>query len=263
MEPLRVALAQADIVLGNPEANRSRLPEWAARAAGVGAQLLLLPELWDVGYAHACWPTVGAPLRGGACDALAQVAQRFHLFIAASVLERHEEGLSNTAVVVSPQGDLVGSYRKVHLIPLFQEDKYFQPGLTPAFVELPWGRMGLAVCYDLRFPELFRAYAVGGAVAVLLVAEWPHERIEHWRALIRARAIENQFFMMACNRVGRDAAVGFGGHSMAVGPRGEVLVEGNGAEALLAADVDLSQVHLARSEVPALAGRRPDLYAQW
>jgi len=260
VEPLRVALAQTDVILGSPEANRVRLPEWAERAAAAGARLLLLPELWNVGYAQERWATLGASLTDGAGDDLALAARQFGLYVVASVLERHGDALHNTAVLFSPEGDLLGTYRKAHLVPLFEEDRYLRAGQSLTFLDLPWGRVGLAVCYDLRFPELFRAYALGGAVGVLLVAEWPQDRIEHWSVLVQARAIENEFFVVACNRVGQDESGEFGGRSMVVGPWGEVLVEGVAAEALLVADIDVSQVRLTRDRLPVLNDRRPDLY---
>ncbi len=262
MASLRVALAQIHVVPGAPEANRARLAEWAGQATAAGAEFLFLPELWDVGYAHGRWPEVAAPLGGGSFAALASAAREHRLHIVASALERHERGFSNTAVVISPAGEVLGAYRKIHLIPLFQEHRYLCPGDAPTLVEFPWGKAGLAICYDLRFPELFRAYALGGAVAVFLVAEWPKERIAHWRVLVQARAVENQAFVIACNSTGSDKGGAFGGHSLVVGPWGEVLVEGGEDEALLVAEVDLAQVHQARERLPALRDRRPEAYGR-
>lgn len=260
MASLRVALAQTRIVPGAPEVNRARLARWAEEAASAGAEFLLLPELWDVGYAHGRWSGVAAPLGSGSFAALASAAQEHHLYLVASALERHEKGLSNTAVVVSPEGNILGAYRKIHLIPLFQEDRYLVPGEAPTLVEFPWGKAGLAICYDLRFPELFRAYALGGAVVTFLVAEWPKERIAHWRVLVQARAVENLAFVIACNSTGSDESGAFGGHSLVVGPWGEVLVEGGEDEALLVAEADLARVQEARERLPALRDRRPGAY---
>jgi predicted amidohydrolase len=259
---LRVALAQIHIVPGAPDANRARLAEWAEQAAAAGAEFLLLPELWDVGYAHGRWSATAAPLGSGSFAALASAARESRLHIVASALERHDKGISNTAVVVSPEGELLGAYRKVHLIPLFREDRYLYPGNAPVLVEFPWGRAGLAICYDLRFPELFRAYALEGAVVTFLVAEWPKERIAHWRVLVQARAIENLAFVVACNSTGSDESGTFGGHSLVVGPWGEVLAEGGEDESLLVADLDLAQVQEARERLPALRDRRPGAYGR-
>ncbi|MBC7222662.1 MAG: carbon-nitrogen family hydrolase [Anaerolineae bacterium] len=262
MASLRMALAQTHITLGAPEANRARLATWAQRAAAAGADFLLLPELWDVGYAHGKWSGVAAPLEGGSFAALAQAAKEHGIHVVASSLERHAQGISNTAVVVSPDGRVLGAYRKVHLIPLFREDRYLYPGEGPVLVEFPWGKAGMAICYDLRFPELFRAYALEGAVVTFLVAEWPKERIAHWEVLVRARAVENQQFVVACNRTGADASGTFGGRSLVVGPWGEVLAEADEAEVLLVADVHLDKVQEARDRLPALRDRRPAAYGR-
>jgi len=132
----------------------------------------------------------------------------------------------------------------------------------PVF-ELPWGRVALAVCYDLRFPELWRSYADGGAILVLIPAAWPSRRIEHWRLLLRARAVENQFFVAGCNRAGGGADAGqdpFGGYSALSDPWGHVLAEGGPEPELLFAGLDLDEVARARRLVPFLEDRRPEVY---
>jgi predicted amidohydrolase len=141
------------------------------------------------------------------------------------------------------------------------EGKYLQSGDALGIFEMPWGKGALAICYDLRFPELFRRYALDGAGVVLLPSEWPTPRIEHWRTLIKARAIENQCFVLACNRVGADRANTFGGRSAAIDPWGKVLAEGNDTTPdLLVATLDLDLIEQARSFLPVFADRRPDVY---
>jgi len=130
----------------------------------------------------------------------------------------------------------------------------------PCF-DLPWGRTAIAICYDLRFPEIFRHFALDGAELVLLPAQWPLPRLEHWRILLRARAIENQFWMVAGNRSGRDpGGVTFAGHSAVINPWGEIVVEGGEERALLLADLDLEEVKRTRRSFPVLRDRRQDLY---
>ena len=126
--------------------------------------------------------------------------------------------------------------------------------------DLPWGRWGLAICYDLRFPELFRRYSAAGAVGVLLPAQWPTARVDHWRTLAQARAIENQMCVLACNRSGCDGDVQFGGHSMACDPWGQILVEAGSDDALLTVAIDMEAVNDARRRIPALRDRRLDLF---
>jgi len=126
--------------------------------------------------------------------------------------------------------------------------------------DLPWGRTGIAICYDLRFPELIRTYGVAGASLILIPAEWPYPRIEHWRTLIQARAIENQLFVAACNRVGVSGNTRFLGHSMIVNPMGDFIVEGGEDETLLTASIDLDQVEQVRSLFNVNNDRRPEVY---
>ena len=116
--------------------------------------------------------------------------------------------------------------------------------------------------YDLRFPELFRRYALADCVLTFLPAEWPHPRLEHWQTLLRARAIENQMFIVACNRVGQSNDTGFCGHSCIIDPWGEVLVEGGEEEALLTMEIDLEKVTAVRRTIPIFNDRRPRIYQQ-
>jgi predicted amidohydrolase len=129
----------------------------------------------------------------------------------------------------------------------------------PVF-DLPWGRVALAVCYDLRFPELWRRYADGGAQLVIIPAEWPVRRVEHWRLLLRARAVENQLYVAGCNRAGAGPDGVFGGHSAAVDPWSQVLVEGGDEQGVSVATLDLDEVARSRSLFPFLDDRRPEVY---
>jgi predicted amidohydrolase len=118
----------------------------------------------------------------------------------------------------------------------------------------------LSICYDLRFPEMFRVYAAAGAKLILMVAEWPETRIEHWRTLLLSRAIENQVYIAAVNKVGRSQGADLGGRSVIVDPWGERLVEGGTEEALLTARIDLALVGQVREKIPVLKDRQPDAY---
>ena len=121
---------------------------------------------------------------------------------------------------------MLGVYRKMHLFGLFDEDQYLAPGQSPLVLDLPWGTTGLAICYDLRFPEIFRRYAIKeNAKMVIISAEWPLARLAHWRALLIARAIENQCFIVACNAAGEAGDTVMAGHSMIIDPWGQIVVE--------------------------------------
>jgi omega-amidase len=257
---VRIALAQMDVRWADPDANLTVARRMVARAADAGADLVLLPELWGSGYDLARAADYAAPLNMGLFQEMANLAREHDLYLLGSLLEVETGRVYNTAALYAPQG-LVGRYRKIHRFGLMDEDRYLAAGDHPALcADLPWGATGLAICYDLRFPELFRGYAVQGARLILLPAEWPSPRIDHWRTLLRARAIENQCFVIGCNRVGADPNNAFGGASALIGPRGETLVEGGDGPELLVARIQVEQVDEARSYIPVLADRRPECY---
>jgi omega-amidase len=292
LEPsmITIALAQMDVSIGQPEANLARAQKFAAQAHEAGADLLLLPELWLHGYDLERAEQRAAPLGEGGFAHMAALAREFGLYLAGSTLERHADGgsgelgrtVSNTAAFYAPDGKLLGSYRKIHLFRMMQEPRYLTPGDHATLCPTPWGPVGLAICYDLRFPEPLRALALAGAVLILVPAQWPTPRIEAWLILAHARAIENELFIAACNRVGRspvgatascggprrrtaatagdDGETDFSGHSCVVDPWGHALVEGDDQERLLVAQVDLREVRKARRYLTVYEDRRPDAY---
>ncbi len=258
---LIVALAQIDIQFGDPAPNLRVVEEMAADAARHGADVLVLPELWTTGYDLSHAAVFADPPGRGIFAHIAEVSRRHRIAIVGSCLvERDRNRITNTATYVDANGDIAAAYDKTHLFRLMHEHKYLSPGDRLTTFETSWGVAGLAICYDLRFPELFRTYALAGASAVFVPAEWPASRCEHWRTLLRARAIENQMFVIACNRVGRDPDNLYCGHSCVIDPLGVTLVEGDQLPGLLIARLDLSAVSRAQSAMPIFADRRPELY---
>jgi omega-amidase len=256
-----ISLGQMDVVLGEPARNLERARALAGEAAARSSDVLVLPELWSTGYdleraaAHATRPD------GGMFAAVAELAREHRLYITGSLLGKIAGGgVGNMAVLFGPEGEALATYSKIHLFRLMDEEKHLAAGDELALAETPWGKTGLAICYDLRFPEQFRAYALAGATIVFLPSEWPHPRLAHWRTLLRARAIENQFFVVACNRVGESKNTRFFGHSTIVDPWGELVVEGGEQEMLLTATIDTAQVAAVRERIPVLSDRRPDIY---
>lgn len=257
---LRIALAQMDIQIGRPEENLARARDFAAQASETEADLLLLPELWLHGYDLERAEGWAAPLDEGGFAHTSDLAREFGLHVAGSLLERHAGGVSNTAPLYAPDGALLASYRKMHLFRPMQEHRYLVPGDRPTLCSTPWGAVGLSICYDLRFPELFRALALAGAVLFLVPAQWPEPRLEAWLTLVRARAIENELFVAACNRVGCQGRTLFPGRSCVVGPLGETVVEGDDQERLLVASIDLGEIRKVRRYLPIYEDRRPGAY---
>ena len=260
MNPL-VALLQFQIRLGRPEENFARAAEAAQQAAENGCQLLLLPELWSSGYDlpnRAAYAEENTRL----LPRLHALAQQHQLWIAGSILTQRSGKFFNTLHCLSPDPLKASfTYDKLHPFPLMQEDVYLTPGAAPVLADLNWASAGCAVCYDLRFPELFRYYALSGANLFLLPAEWPQARVENWRTLIRARAIENQSFMLACNAVQQIGGERFGGFSAVIAPNGDILAEADGSsETLLITELDFTFLADHRQQIPVFANRRADLF---
>lgn len=257
---LIVGLGQMDVPQGKPEANLARARALAAEAAEAEADLLVFPELWLHGYDLEGGGEWATPLGEGGFADMASMARRFGLYLGGSLLERHAGGISNTAVLYGPEGELLGSYRKVHLFGLMQEPRYLAPGEHATICDTPWGITGLGICYDLRFPELFRAMALAGARLFVVPAQWPVKRVEAWVLLARARAAENEVVVAACNRVGNDGDVSFPGRSMVIDPWGNTVVEGDDREGLLIAQVDLHEIEKVRRYLTVYEDRRPTAY---
>ncbi|MDG4475463.1 D-glycero-beta-D-manno-heptose 1-phosphate adenylyltransferase [Thiovibrio frasassiensis] len=219
---------QFDVKLGEPAANLAALRAGLARLAPAGPGIIVLPELWSCGFAygqlqHFALQTVEV------LEEMQRLAGEYAIYLAGSlpeeVLTEVDSAIYNTLYIVGPEG-VVGSIRKQQLFAPMGEDRHFSPGGNPQPVETGLGLVGGLVCYDLRFPELVRSQAAKGAQLLLVSAQWPAARREHWRTLAMARAIENQIFVVACNRCGVTGATEFGGHSLVIGPDGTILAEG-------------------------------------
>ena len=263
--PLTISLLQIDCLLGDPAANFAQVEPLLAGAAQQGSNLVLLPELWSTAYALDRAAELAAPLAQTSGDdgwfgQVAKLAKRYGVWVGGSLLEERDGRQYNCFALYRADGTLAGAYRKVHLFRLMQEEQYLAAGEEAVTVATPWGLVGLAICYDLRFPELFRRYALAGARLMLVPAEWPHPRQAHWRTLLRARAIENQCFVAACNRIGETGTNRFFGGSSIIDPWGETLIEGGEAAMSLTATIDMALVPQVRARIPVFADRRPEIY---
>jgi predicted amidohydrolase len=193
----------------------------------------------------------------------ARAARENQIAIVGSLLESDGTRVYNTATFADARGNRLGAYRKLHLVPMLDEHLYLTGGEDARVFDAPFGTFALGVCYDLRFPELWRHYALAGARIAFISAEWPQQRIAHWRTLLPARSIENQIFIAGTNCVGTTKDETFGGHSMVVNPWGEILVEGDERDALLVAQIDLAVVDDVRERIPSFRDRRQDVYDKW
>lgn len=262
---LQVGVLQLDIIVGDRERNRANLEKWMAiQSHSFSPDLptvLVIPELWDVGFALDRAATLADPEGKEAAAFLGGLAKKYGVWFAGgSVLASTGGGYANRAQVINPKGELVAYYDKVHLIRLMEEEKYFTGGKKDCLFPLEGAKGGCVICYDIRFGELLRGYALQGAEVLFVGAQWPSARADHWRTLLRARAIENQMFVVGCNRCGTTPADHFGGGSMILGPKGEVLFEaGDGEEAGFAV-INLDEVSEIRNFLTVFKDRVPKAY---
>ncbi|MDX3129662.1 carbon-nitrogen family hydrolase [Streptomyces europaeiscabiei] len=224
-----------------------------------GADLVVLPELWTTGaFAYESFTAEAEPLQGPTYEAMAKAASDAGVWLhAGSIPERDPDGLLyNTSLVFSPSGDLAASYRKIHRFGFDKGEAVLMgAGAELVTLRLPETTIGIATCYDLRFPELFRGLVDAGAEVFVLSAGWPERRRSHWTLLAQARAVENQAYVLACGTAGTHAGVPQAGHSIVVDPWGEVLAEAGPDEEVLTVEFDPSKVAATREQFPALKDR--------
>ena len=243
-------------------------------AAGQGARLVVLPEKWSVLGRGEDLRAGAQPLDGEAISWACAVARQLAIdLVAGSVAERipGEPKLRNTSVHIDPDGEIRATYRKIHLFDVevdgtvYRESDHVEPGDEPVLSSTADGTpLGLSVCYDVRFPELYRVLAIEGARILTVPAAFtvPTTR-DHWEILLRARAIENQCFVIAANQIGEHVrGLRSGGRSMIVDPWGLVLAKAPDSETVIVADLDIAAQDEMRARLPALAGRRPAAYAR-
>ncbi|MFF8729176.1 carbon-nitrogen family hydrolase [Streptomyces sp. NPDC015171] len=264
---MRASLIQIAVDEDEPVDSRRRRVAALVREQS-GADLVVLPELWTTGaFAYEEFGREAEPLDGPTYEAMAKAASDAGVWLhAGSIPERAPaEGgsatagdgpLYNTSLVFSPSGELAAAYRKIHRFGFDKgEAVLMSAGREPVTVRLPGTTLGVATCYDLRFPELFRALVDAGAETLVIPAGWPERRRAHWTLLARARAVENQAFVLACGTGGTHAGVPQAGHSIVVDPWGEVLAEAGPGEEVLTVDIDPAKVAATREQFPALKDR--------
>ncbi len=257
---MRVSLIQLAVSeTESPEERRERSARLVAAEREAGADLVVLPELWEVGgFAYDKWDAAARPIADNAALPLVARERGEDMWLhAGSYVESADDGtMYNTSVLLGPGGTDV-RYRKIHRFG-FDEGEAAVMGAGEDVVTVPteFGTFGLATCYDLRFPEMFRLLTDAGAELFVLCSAWPERRIEHWRVLARARAIESQVFVLAANCVGTHKGVTLGGRSVVVDPWGAVLAEAGSQEEVLRADIDPAVVAETRKVLPVLRDQR-------
>ncbi|MEU6420202.1 carbon-nitrogen family hydrolase [Streptomyces spiralis] len=256
---MRASLIQIAVDEGESVESRRERTASLVRSQAGAADLVVLPELWTTGaFAFEEFGREAEPLEGPTYEAMAKAASDAGVWLhAGSIPERDPEGpLYNTSLVFTPTGGLAAAYRKVHRFGFDKGEAVLMgAGRDLVTVRLPDTTLGLATCYDLRFPELFRGLVDAGAETLVVPAGWPERRRAHWTLLARARAVEDQAFVLACGTAGTHAGVPQAGHSIVVDPWGEVLAEAGHGEEILTVDFDPAKVATTREQFPALKDR--------
>lgn len=258
---MKIGCIQLNVGFGKVEENFERAEQFIRKAASKGAELVVLPEMWNTGYALEKLPEL-ADENGERTKAFLQkLASELGIHIVGgSVATKRDGKFYNTMYIVDKEGELVSEYSKVHLFRLMNEDKFLESGDQMNRFTLGDIEAGGVICYDIRFPEWLRAHALAGAKVLFVSAQWPTERIDHWKTLLQARAIENQCYIVAVNRISHKVQ-NFNGQSMVIEPWGEIVWTGAEDEELAIVDVDFSKVDEVRGRIPVYDDRRPGLYA--
>lgn len=256
MRPLKIAAVQMTLREGDTEGNTAGACASLDQAGREGVTLAVLPEMWWTGFSYRKLPLFARDTAASLGE-IGDVARRHGMAVVGSWPEEGEGKIFNTAYVVGPDGRARASYRKIHLFRPMKEDLFLSPGDSLLVDDLGFVKLAVVLCYDLRFPELIRRLALARAEVVVVPSQWPEARIDHFRTLLRARAIENQIFLVGANRAGRGGKVSFGGYSAIVGPRGETCAECGAGEGVALAEVDLDEIGRVREEICYLDDRVP------
>lgn len=261
MSKMKIACVQMDIAFGEPDQNYTAIEKYIEEAAKAQADVIVFPEMWNTGYALDQLDRLADREGSITRKLLSQLAKKHQVnIVGGSVATKRGDKYFNTMYIVDRTGKIVAAYDKAHLFKLMDEHVYLNEGQSMNVFEMNGITCGGVICYDLRFPEWIRTHALNGAKIMFIPAQWPKQRIDHWQLLLQARAIENQCFIVAVNRVGNDPNNEFNGHSMVIAPWGELLISNQTEEGILYADLELEEVDQVRKTIPVFKDRRTDLY---
>ena len=265
-EEYYAACVQFDVAAGDVAKNIESMRTGIEAAVTAGARLCVLPELWSTSFLSGFNDELFAQVNA-AEKTLRELSKQHSLVIVGSTIESENSLVYNTARVYQ-RGETIGSYRKIHLFSPNLEHRHHAAGDQPCVVETELGKLGVLICYDIRFPELARHYFHQGAEVLVVPGQWPEARSQHWRTLLRARAIENELFVIGCNRTGQEASlrtdepVSFPGDGRIIDPTGEILATGNGDPGAVVAAIELRKVRTMRRILPVASDMRPEVYRQ-
>ena len=250
---------QFDIVNGDITGNMEKAFALLDGLAARGTDLAVLPEMVSCGFDN---ERIRAHARHtpDILGRLARYAGEKSMGVAGSFPQADGDRVFNTLYFIDRDGSIKEGYRKLHLFRLTREHEFYTPGRAARAIDTSFGRIGLMICYDLRFPELARQLFLDRAVLFIVSAQWPSARLAHWQALALARAIENQSYFICSNRTGSDGELSFPGGSTIVDPLGNILAQAGAEEGSVTARIDMAEIDRARDLIPIEADRRKDIY---
>jgi len=258
---MKISAVQLDVTLANRDTNFLKVRAKVKEAMVAEPDVIVLPELWDLGFFPKNALELGDEGGQQAQELLSALAKEYQVnLVGGSIVRREKDKIFNTQYVYNRQGDLVAEYDKVHLFSPSGEHMAFEAGNHLAVYELDGIKMGSIICYDLRFGEWVRMTALSGAQVLFVPAAWPHPRLNHWRLLNQVRAIENQLFVVSVNHAGEAYALNFCGHSQMIDPWGEVIVEAGEEEEIISGEIDFSVINDIRERINVFRDRRVELY---
>mgnify|MGYP003958124417 FL=1 len=254
---MKVASIQLSVVEGDKDATLKKAKH--AIEESYDADLVILSEIWNIGFmSFDQYVDKAETIEGPTPSLMRSLAQEKCIYLhTGSFVEKEKGKYYNTSLLLSPDGEILARYRKIHLFGYnSKETQILSPGEEIVVADTPFGKIGMATCFDLRFPELFRAMVDKGAQYFLVCSAWPYPRIEPWIMLNRVRALENQCFLISANSAGINCGSQFVGHSMVIDPWGTILAGAGDEEMIVKTDIDPAKVAQARETFPGLAGRK-------
>jgi len=256
---VRVCSAQITSTWEDPDHTLARVEEFTQHAANCGAKLICFPEQFATGWDPLPLKNI-QDIHGTIISSLQEYAKKYRIGIIGSLREKHDPLPKNTAIAIGSDGRILASYAKMHLFSFCHEHEGNTPGTDLGIFTLDSLTCGIAICYDLRFPELFRLYAQKGVQAVFVPSAWPQRRVRHWELFITARAAENQMYIIGVNTTGTTPVDQYSGASMTADPQGAIVSRANEAEQLLFTDIDPGEVTRTRDGFPIENDRKDALY---
>ncbi|MFZ0452712.1 MAG: nitrilase-related carbon-nitrogen hydrolase [Ignavibacteriaceae bacterium] len=247
---MKISLVQYNPVWESKEENKKKIIELIERDF-VKSSLLIFPEMTLTGFTMMS-EKFSESLNGDSYKFFSGIAKKSNTFVAAGLIENDYGNYFNTLILLNPGGEVISKYRKIHPFAYSTEDKHYKKGEEVQTAEINGLKSGLSICYDLRFPELFRFYAKKRVHLIIVIANWPDTRIEHWRTLLKARAIENQCYVAGVNRVGDDPELHYTGYSSIYDPMGNEIISLINEEKIIFADISKENVTKIRTNLPFL-----------